>query len=157
MKYSEAKLGRVFVLRLEDGEIIHQIVEKFAQKKNIKSASVILLGGADKDSRIVVGPKQSRVLPIEPMEYILKDAYETAGVGTIFPNDKGEPVLHMHCVFGRGEDVKAGCIRRGVKTWYVVEAIIFEIVGSKAIRKLDSKTGFELLEPRVNFRKTELI
>ena len=52
MKYSEAKLGRVFVLRLEDGEIIHQIVEKFARGKNIKSASVILLGGADKDSRI---------------------------------------------------------------------------------------------------------
>jgi len=36
MKYSEAKLGRVFVLRLEDGEIIHQIVEKFAQKKKYK-------------------------------------------------------------------------------------------------------------------------
>ncbi|HEC32525.1 MAG TPA: DUF296 domain-containing protein, partial [Deltaproteobacteria bacterium] len=29
MKYAEAKLGRVFVIRLEDGEIVHEVVEKF--------------------------------------------------------------------------------------------------------------------------------
>lgn len=30
MKYSEARPGRIFVLRLEDGEIVHEVIERFA-------------------------------------------------------------------------------------------------------------------------------
>ncbi len=30
MKYSQARLGRIFVIRLEDGDIIHEELEKFA-------------------------------------------------------------------------------------------------------------------------------
>jgi predicted DNA-binding protein with PD1-like motif len=30
MKYSEAKPGRIFVIRLEDGEIVHEVIEAFA-------------------------------------------------------------------------------------------------------------------------------
>lgn len=30
MKYSEAKQGRIFVIRLEDGDVIHEEIEKFA-------------------------------------------------------------------------------------------------------------------------------
>ena len=30
MKYSRASLGRVFIIRLEDGEIIHEMIEEFA-------------------------------------------------------------------------------------------------------------------------------
>ncbi|MDY6863052.1 MAG: DUF296 domain-containing protein, partial [Thermodesulfobacteriota bacterium] len=29
MKYSQAKPGRIFVIRLEDGDIIHEEIEKF--------------------------------------------------------------------------------------------------------------------------------
>ena len=31
MKYSEAKPGRIFIIRLEDGEIIHEEIEKLFQ------------------------------------------------------------------------------------------------------------------------------
>jgi len=31
MKYSEAKQGHIFVIRLEDGDIIHEAVENFAR------------------------------------------------------------------------------------------------------------------------------
>ncbi len=47
MKYSEAKPGRVFILRLEDGEIVHEVIEAFAAKQSIWAASLIILGGAD--------------------------------------------------------------------------------------------------------------
>lgn len=147
MKYSEAKIGRIFVIRLEDGEILHEQIEKFAKEKKIKSAGVIFIGGADKGSKLVVGPEDGRSSPIIPMENILSDVHEAAGVGTIFPNEKGEPVLHMHSAFGRGDDTRAGCVRRGVKIWHVGEVVIFELTGISAIRKLDSNTGFELLEP----------
>ena len=43
MKFSEARQGRVFVIRLEDGEIIHETIERFAGEQGIKAAALILL------------------------------------------------------------------------------------------------------------------
>lgn len=37
MKYSEAKQGRTFVIRLEDGDIIHEEIEQFAKDHSINS------------------------------------------------------------------------------------------------------------------------
>ena len=48
MKYSQAKQGRVFVIRLEDGDVVHEEIEKFAREKGIKAAALIIIGGADK-------------------------------------------------------------------------------------------------------------
>ena len=43
MKYSEAKAGRVFVIRLEDGEILHESLERFGREQNVHAASVLVL------------------------------------------------------------------------------------------------------------------
>ena len=147
MKYSQAKQGRTFILRLEDGEIIHETVEKFARDKQIKAASLTILGGADKGSELVVGPEDGRAEEIKPMEYVLDGVHEIAGVGTLFPDEDGEPVLHMHITGGRKDSAITGCIRRGVKTWLVTEIIIHEIIARDACRKFDPESGFTLLEP----------
>ena len=34
-------------MRLEDGDVIHEVLEAFAREKGIKAASVVILGGAD--------------------------------------------------------------------------------------------------------------
>ena len=39
MKYSEAKQGRVFIIRLEDGDILHESIEAFAREHSIKAAN----------------------------------------------------------------------------------------------------------------------
>jgi predicted DNA-binding protein with PD1-like motif len=145
MQYSEAKQGRVFTLRLEDGEIIHEIIERFAKEKNIRSAYVQLLGGADKGSKLIVGPKDGRAEKIEPMEYALTDVYEVAGVGTLFPDEDGAVILHLHLSAGRNIISHTGCIRNGVKVWHVLEVVIVELLGSSGIRKTDKETGFKLL------------
>jgi predicted DNA-binding protein with PD1-like motif len=147
MKFSEARQGRVFVLRLEDGEIVHETVEKFAKQKKIKAAAVIILGGADRGSRLVVGPEDGRSEEIKPMGTILGDVHEMTGTGTIFPDEDGTPKLHMHISTGRNENAITGCARNGVKVWLIAEIIIFELIDSGATRKLDKATGFELLEP----------
>lgn len=147
MKYSEAKIGRIFILKLEDGEILHEIVENFALKKNFKCASVFIVGGAGDGSKIVVGPEDQYSYPINPVEYILDNAHEVAGVGTIFPDKNEKPVLHLHASFGRGKSSKTGCIRLGVKVWLVLEVVIIELLDCKAKRLLDYESGFELLEP----------
>ena len=147
MKYSESRLGRIFIVRLEDGEILHKIIEKFAEDKNIKSAFVAMLGGVDKGSTLVVGPKKGRSKPIKPVERILDEVHEASAVGTIFPDEKNNPVLHMHAACGRGGKTITGCVRSGVNIWHVGEVVIFELTGTESCRKKDPSTGFELLEP----------
>ena len=147
MRYATAGLGRVLVIRLEDGDVVHECIEEAARREGVAHATVILLGGADDGSRVVVGPEDGRASEIVPMERVLGGVHETAGVGTLFPDEAGRPILHLHAAFGRDERVVAGCIRRGVKTWVVGEAIVIELTGSDAVRRVDPQTGFELLEP----------
>jgi len=147
MKYSQASLGRVFILRLEDGEILHEEIERFAMEKSIKSASVVAIGGADRESKLIVGPREGRSKTIEPMETLLDEVHEIAGVGTIFPDEKNSPKLHMHISCGREKSTVTGCVRQGVKTWHIMEVIIFELIDTTAKRRFDVGTGFALLEP----------
>jgi predicted DNA-binding protein with PD1-like motif len=147
MQFSEAKQGRVFVIRLEDGETVHTEIESFAQKQSINAAVVFIIGGADKGSTLVVGPEQGRgVSPVIPLSHVLNNAHEVSGTGTIFPDESGQPILHMHMACGRRDHAVTGCIRSGVKVWHVMEVILFEIIDSSATRKLDPATGFKLLK-----------
>lgn len=147
MKYSQASPGRIFVIRLEDGEILHETLERFAQEHGIHAASVIALGGADAGSKLIVGPAQARSQPIVPMELTLTDVHEVAGVGTIFPDAKGQPVLHLHMACGRNADTRTGCVRGGVRVWHVMEVVVRELIDTPARRLPDPATGFELLQP----------
>ncbi len=147
MKYSEATQGRAFVIRLEDGDILHECIERFATEHDINAASLIAVGGADRGSRLVVGPEESRSRVIKPMEYELEDAHEISGTGTLFPDADGNPVLHMHLACGRSGETVTGCVRAGVRVWHVMEIILRELVGTDAKRLKDDVTGFELLVP----------
>ena len=76
----------------------------------------------------------------------LDGIHEVAGVGMIFPNERGEPVLHMHAALGRGGVTRAGCVRAGIDVWMIGEAVIRELVDSTSLRRRDPATGFELLD-----------
>jgi predicted DNA-binding protein with PD1-like motif len=147
MRYSTANPGRIFVVRLEDGDILHESIEALARKEGIRAAALLMLGGADGGSRLVVGPDQPRVMPIVPLELILKGVHEMTGVGTIFPDASGKPILHMHMAGGREDHAVAGCVRRGVIVWQVMEAVIWELTNTEAKRMLEPQSGFELLQP----------
>ncbi|MDR2204337.1 MAG: DNA-binding protein [Nitrososphaerota archaeon] len=144
MDYSEAVLNRIFILRLYDGEVVHEVLENFAEKNNVKSAVCLFLGGAEDGSKLVVGPKDGNACPIEPMTALLKGVHEGCGVGTVFCNSEGKPKLHMHGSFGRHNDAVTGCMRVGIKIWSIGEVVMFEL-SSSARREKDQKTGFELL------------
>ena len=145
MKFSQARQGRVFVLRLEDGDVVHEEIERFALRQSIRTATLIIVGGADAGSRLVVGPEDGRARPIRPMTHELAGVHEVAGTGTIFPDEQGRPLLHMHIVGGRGATAVAGCIREGVKVWQIMEVVLFELLDSTGVRAKDPETGFELL------------
>jgi len=147
MKVSEAGSGRVFVIRLEDGDILHEEIERFAAENGIQAASLTAVGGVDAGSRLIVGPAEGRSEPIVPVEHVLDDVFEATGTGTLFPDEVGLPVLHMHLACGRGEKTVTGCVRSGVKVWHVLEVILTEIASPSSKRCYDSETGFKLLSP----------
>lgn len=146
MDYAEAKLGRVFILRLRHGERIHEVIEKFASEKKVSSALCFFVGGAEDKSKVVVGPRDGAVLPPEPMMTLLRGVHEGCGVGTIFVDEEGKPKLHMHASFGRNDAAVTGCVRLGVDVWQIGEVVILELADVVAKRVKDEKTGFELLD-----------
>jgi predicted DNA-binding protein with PD1-like motif len=139
--------GRVFVLTLDHGEIVHEAIERFAAAQDIRAAALILLGGADRGSRIVAGPADGDARPVPPMEVVLDDVREIAGTGTLFPDERGTPILHLHAACGRGGGTITGCVRRGVKVWQIGEAILFELLGCAAVREFSAELGFAVLNP----------
>ena len=145
MKYSECKPGRIFVLCLEHGDIVHEAIEQFARDQAIAAASLIIIGGADRGSKLIVGPERKDKLPATALEYVLENVHEVAGTGTLFPDEQGNPVLHLQMACGRKSSTRTGCIRRGVKVWHIMEVILFEMLESKGRRVLDPHTGFTLL------------
>ncbi len=147
MKYSEAQQGRVFILRLEDGENLQECIEHVAKEKNIRHAYVQVLGGADKGSKIIAGPENGRSEIIVPMTEELNEMHEVLGNGTLIPDENGEPTLHMHLALGRNNKTLCGEIRPGIIVWHVMEVIIVELLHSSAVRKHDAVTGFKLLQP----------
>ena len=145
MKACQGQIGRVFVIRLEDGDVVPVCIEQFATEKGVSVGHVVLIGGIGA-VEVVVGPRRSDEMPPEPMLLPLDGAHEVCGVGIIAPDEGGKPVLHIHAALGRSGKTTTGCLRPGVTTWVVGEAIIYEILGADASRIMDDTTGFALLE-----------
>ena len=146
MQYQEGSIGRVFALRLEDGDRLPESLEAFAREKHIEAAMVMYVGGAKGESRLVVGPDASRQDAIVPLVHTLAGIQEVLGVGTLFPDDQGEPVLHLHAATGREGGATVGCSRAGVEVWLVGEVIILEILGTTGRRRPEPPSGFSLLQ-----------
>ena len=149
MKASEGHIGRVFVIRLEDGDAVPECIERFAKENGVSMGHVVLVGGIG-GGQVVVGPRQSNERPPDPMLLPLDSAHEVVGVGVLAPGEDGTPVLHIHAALGRSGQTMTGCLRPGVTTWLVGEAILYEIVGAKAARVRDEGSGLALLEPGIS-------
>jgi uncharacterized protein len=146
MQYTEGALGRVFAIRLEQGERMPDVLEQFAAEQRVASGFALMVGGVDEGSRLVVGPEDGNARPVNPMVREVPGVCEVAALGLIFPDETGRPMLHMHAACGREGSTTTGCIRAGVVTWQVLELLLVEITGLTAARRPDAATGFRLLQ-----------
>ncbi|MGD0234238.1 MAG: DUF296 domain-containing protein [Syntrophorhabdales bacterium] len=143
MKYQVGQVGRCVVARFEDGDPILDSLIDIAKKEEIRAAIVYLVGGIT-EAKIVVGPDKEE-LPPNPVWRTLTESHEAAAIGTIFW-EGNEPKVHIHGSFGKRDMVKVGCLREHANTFLVLEAIILEITGVKAVRELDSRSNMVLLK-----------
>jgi predicted DNA-binding protein with PD1-like motif len=149
MKACEGQIGRVFVIRLEDGDVVPECIERFAEENGVFVGHAILVGGIGAGD-VVVGPRRSEERTPTPMLLPVDGAHEVVGVGVLAPGEDGKPALHIHAALGRAGQTMTGCLRYGVTTWLVGEVILYEILGADVVRTKDEQSGFELLEPGVN-------
>jgi predicted DNA-binding protein with PD1-like motif len=149
MKACEGRIGRVFVIRLQDGDVVPECIERFAEENEISVGQAILVGGIG-GGDIVVGPRRSEERTPEPMLLPIDGAHEVLGVGVLAPGEDGKPILHIHAALGRAGQTIGGCLRQGVTTWLVGEVILYEILGADVARVKDEQSGFVLLETGVN-------
>jgi predicted DNA-binding protein with PD1-like motif len=146
MQYSEGSLGRVFVLRLDDGEDLIASLEGLAREKGV-AVGVALFMGALKDGRMVTGPEEA-VIPPTPHWEGFQNAWEVVGMASIYPGEKG-PMVHIHSSLGRGRESLTGCVRIVASVYLIVEAVLFELLEVDARRVLDERSGLHLLSLRL--------
>jgi uncharacterized protein len=144
MKASEGKLGRVFIIRLDDGDIIPDCIEKFAAEKQVSAGYAVMVGDI-RNGQVMVGPRTDGLVKPEPMLLPIDGAHEVVAAGILAPDSVGKPVLHIHGALGRSGSTMTGCLRYGVSTWLVAELVLFEIIGADVVRLKDEISGFNLL------------
>lgn len=142
MEYSKGTIGRIFLLKFDDDDIVLKEIDRFARQERLRAATLIFLG-ALKKGHIVTGPKKP-VIPPQPNWKSFKDGWEVMGIGTIITNKKG-PKIHIHTSMGKKNKVITGCVRKDSKVFLVLEAVVFELKGIKAAKELDPETGLNLL------------
>jgi uncharacterized protein len=143
MKYQGGKVGRVFVVRFEDGDNVLGGLTEIATRERLEAAAFHLVGGL-KRGRFVVGPERDELPPV-PVWREIDESHEIVGFGTIFLHD-GEPKIHFHGAFGKRDDVRAGCLRDAAEAFLVLEAVVLEITGTTAVRETDPESGMVLLK-----------
>ncbi len=146
MKSAEGHLGRIFLIRLEEGDVLPDCIEAFAAENGVSVGFVSFVGGAHK-GKLVVGPENGAARPISPVLQAFEEAYEGSAVGVLAPDEDGKPVLHLHGSIGRGDKALTGCFRPGVSTWLTGEVMLYEVLGTHAVRKFDEAQGFSMLVP----------
>jgi hypothetical protein len=142
MRYTKGTIGRVFVLKFDNNDILLEEISKFAKDERVKAASIVFLG-ALKKGNLVTGPRRA-VIPPVPNWTRFKDAWEVMGIGTIFANSSG-PQIHIHTSMGKKSKTLTGCVRKDAKVFLVIEAVVLELKGVKADKAIDPRTGLNLL------------
>jgi hypothetical protein len=141
MQYSEGNLGRVFVLRMDDGEDLIESLKRFVKDRGIESCMALFIG-ALKEGKAVTGPEQPTIPPVPHWEEY-RDGWEVFGMATIYPSADG-PRLHIHSTIGKGREALLGCIRERAGVYLVVEAVLLEFTGLNVRREWDERTELYL-------------
>jgi predicted DNA-binding protein with PD1-like motif len=145
MEYSVGHTGRVILLRLDDNEDVLKSLESLASKEKIETGIFFVIGSLKEGS--FVSGAETDGLPIISNWHHLKKNHEVLGIGNIFQFE-GQPKIHIHAAMARGEQCLMGCLRENSKVFLLEEIIIFELLGTEAIREKDVRTGLSVLRFR---------
>jgi predicted DNA-binding protein with PD1-like motif len=132
MDYTCGTAGRIFTIRFDHGDDFLTELTKLARKESIRAGWFNLIGGV-RNAEVVTGPKEP-TMPPEPVWATIDGAREVVGIGSIFCDETNEPKIHLHTALGHHGETMTACVRKGTKTYLILEAYLIEIAGIKASR-----------------------
>jgi hypothetical protein len=142
MRHKAGTVGRVVLARFDHGEQVVPALAGLCEREGIVSGWFFLFGAIQR-GKLVAGPRDA-TLPPDPVWREFTEPFEIVGMGSIAAGD-GLPSIHLHSSLGRGKEVLTGCIRKEGEVFIVVEAMILEVLGVRATRSPDERSGLELL------------
>ena len=132
MDYRTGTIGRIVVIRFDDGDdLLHELTE-VVRREGIMAGWFTLLGGL-RHAEVVTGPKEPTVPP-EPVWATVDGAREVVGVGSVYRDESGEPKIHLHTSLGHHGATMTACVRMGTRTYLILEAYLTEITDIQATR-----------------------
>jgi predicted DNA-binding protein with PD1-like motif len=143
MDYRTGSVGRVFAVRFDDGDDLLAGLTELIKKENIRNGWFHVIGGL-REIDVVTGPREP-VMPPEPVWREVRNARETLGSGSVYRDENDEPKIHLHAALGHHGDTITGCLRRGSRTYLLLEVILFEITGFDASRPWSAAKGFNIV------------
>lgn len=144
MDYAIGSTGRVFAVRFDHEDDFLGGLTELALKENIRCAWFNVIGGI-LEADVVTGPK-APVMPPEPVWHEMREAREVLGTGSLFRDETGEPKIHLHTALGHHGHTLTACMRKGTKTYLVLEVYLVEIAGIDASRPWYAAGGFNRVE-----------
>jgi len=142
MKYTEAKVGRIFAVRFDAEENILDGLKKLIKKEKIHAGTIHLIGALT-NTEAVVGPKKKEYPP-DPVKWSFDDAKEIVALG-IFAWEDDEPKIHLHAGMGNKKETKIGCIRLKNEVYLTIEGVVQELIDTNISRKFDNRYNASLL------------
>lgn len=132
MEYTTGSVGRIFTIRFDDGDDFLGELTQLCIKENIRGGWFNVIGGM-READVVTGPKEP-VMPPEPVWQNVRDAKEVLGTGSIFRDEDDAPKIHLHTSLGHHGDTMTVCVRKGTKTYLILEVYLVEITDTKITR-----------------------
>lgn len=142
MEYKTGSIGRVLMIRFDDGDDVLEGLKEIVIKEQIKSCWFQILGGI-RQTKAVTGPEKP-VMPPTPVWCEVDGAREALGTGSIhFEED--QPRIHLHASLGHHGETLTACIRENTKVYLILEVMLFELNNLDASRPWFEKGGFNRL------------
>lgn len=126
MQVHEGQVGRVFALRLEEGDHLIGGLARLAEERQIRTA-LVLFQGATGDARMVLGfrPYSQRARDFDRVS--AAHHREVIGLGSITWTN-GKPKVHLHAGTGRGREVFIAHVEEALTAG--MEVFVVEVLGA---------------------------
>ena len=140
--FTQDKVGRIFILRLDQGDFVLESINELIERENIKNGVVdSAIGTLNYCTLHMV--MTTGYPPVEHFEKWEDKPLELASIDGII----ADGVPHLHTVISDHEKAYAGHLEPGCRVLYLAEIVIMELEGD-ALTRIKNEKGINELHAK---------
>ena len=140
--FTQDKVGRIFILRLDQGDFVLESINELIERENIKNGVVVSARGTV-DYCTLHMVLTTGYPPVELFEKWEEKPLELASIDGII----ADGVPHLHTVVSDHEKAYAGHLEPGCRVLYLAEIVIMELEGD-ALTRIKNEKGINELHAK---------